>query len=95
VSPIGRYFGATLSETPVASMNSPGEAPMLSETYTSWKISEKNFRCGAVILILQRNLHKVWYRRASECVDNTIGIDRALPITIAPREKRNSPWPQR
>jgi hypothetical protein len=31
----GRYVGAALSETPVTSMNSPGEAPMLPETYTS------------------------------------------------------------
>ena len=56
---------------------------MLSETYTSWKISEKFFRYGEVILILQGNLHKLWYRRASECVGNLIGIGRALPVTIA------------
>jgi hypothetical protein len=44
----GRYVGAALSETPVTSMNSPGEAPMLPETYTSYTISEKIFRYGKV-----------------------------------------------
>ena len=37
---------------PVASTNSPGEAPMLSETYTSFTISEKIFRCGPLFFIL-------------------------------------------
>lgn len=42
----GRCVGAALSETPVTSVSSPGEAPMLSATYTSWNVSEKIIRYG-------------------------------------------------
>jgi hypothetical protein len=40
----GRCVGAAPSETPVTSVSSPGEAPMLSATYTSWNGSEKIIR---------------------------------------------------
>ena len=97
----GRCVVAALSETPVTSVSFPGEAPMLSATYTSWNVSEKIIRYGRRVLVLQGNFHSPGTNRTRNAYKldayeikssyslTSVGIARDFAPSFRRREKQS------